>query len=101
LQDGLQNRRDDARRGPPTVVERLERRQEQLTVQSARVDHLLRALRPLYAELNADQKDTADRLFFRPGADGGGQGRFFNRRVPGPGRFNFDGLRRREGDRSF
>jgi hypothetical protein len=97
--DRLQERRDDARRGPPNVVERLERRQQQLMAQSARLDHLLRALRPLYAELNRDQKDTADRLFFRPGADGGG--RFFNRRVLGPGRFNFNGLRRREDNRPY
>jgi hypothetical protein len=99
--DRFQDRREDARRGPPSVVERLERRQQQLMVQSARVDHLLRALRPLYAELNRDRRETADRLFFRPGADGGGPGRFFNRRVPGPGRFNFDGLRRRDDNRAY
>jgi hypothetical protein len=86
-------RRGDDRRGPPSVVERLERRQEMLADQSARVDHLLQAIRPLYAALDQNQKRTADRLFFRAGGMGmmgGEQGRFFNRRVPGPGAGGFD-----------
>jgi hypothetical protein len=92
--DGRRNdgRRDDGRRGQPSVVERLEQRQQRLANQSARVDHLLSALRPLYAALNANQKQIADQLFFRPGADGGG---FFNRRVPGPGSRFFDRFDRR------
>ena len=80
--DRVQDRRNDARRGPSTAIERLERRGERLDNQRARVDHLLRELRPLYATLDAGQRQTADLLFFRPGVDNGE--RFFNRRVPGP-----------------
>lgn len=77
--------RGEGRRGPPSVVERLERRQQMLADRSDRAGRLLQELRPLYAALDQNQKRTADRLFFRMGEIGGDQGRFFNRRVPGPG----------------
>lgn len=102
VRDRFEDRRDrvrDGRRGRPTVVERLERRQQTLANRSARVDHLLSALRPLYAALNANQKQTADRLFFRPEAE---RGRFFNRRVPGSdGRFDRFGRSDRRFDRNY
>jgi hypothetical protein len=101
-------RRDGERFAPPSVVERLERRQERLANQTARIDHLLTAVRPLYAALDAAQRQTADRLFFPAGrGDGRNGGRFFNRRVPGPdaGRgdrsFDFDGLQRRDSNRTY
>ena len=73
-------RRGDVRRDEPSVVERLEQREQALADRSARVERLLTALRPLYAALNDEQKETADELFFRPGEDRGPG--FFNRQVP-------------------
>jgi periplasmic protein CpxP/Spy len=102
---GNDARRDDTRRPPPTVLNRLEDRQQTLTIESARIEHILRALRPLYGALDQTQKRTADRLFFRPDAEQGG---FFNRRMPFPGwgggfgpRFGFDGDPRQDFGRGY
>ena len=75
-------RTDNDRRGPPSVVERLEQRQQRLANQTARVDRLLSTLRPLYAALDANQKRTADRLLFQED---------FNRFGRGSGRFAMNG----------
>jgi periplasmic protein CpxP/Spy len=81
---GRSGRRDDrasdARQGP-SVVERLEERQRMVAEQSADLDHVLAALRPLYASFTADQRRTADRLMFQPREDG--RGSFDDRRGPG------------------
>lgn len=60
---------------PPSIVERLERRQQGLEERGAYYDRLLSALRPLYAALSDDQKRAADENLFRPGrGDGGPRG---------------------------
>jgi hypothetical protein len=88
LHDEMQDRQD--RRGAPNVVERLEQRERRLADSTQHMDHILSALRPLYASFSEDQKRTADRLMFQ--ADGGrGRGGFER----GPGRPGFD----RDGDR--
>jgi hypothetical protein len=87
------------------VLDRLEHRQQTLSVESARIDHMLGALRPLYAALDPTQKRTADRLFFRPDAEQAG---FFNPRAPGFGAdgrldrpFGFDGGQPRDFGRAY
>ena len=57
----------DRFRGPPSVVGRLEDRQQRLAERSADLDRVLRALRPLYASFSVEQRRTADRLMFQPG----------------------------------
>src|SRR5215831_1671693 len=52
--------RDD-RRDAPSILDRLERRQQNLAEQNDRLNRLVMALRPLYAALSPDQKRTADR----------------------------------------
>jgi hypothetical protein len=59
------------RRGPPSVVERLEQREQRLADRSAQLDHVIGALRPLYASFSEEQKRTADRLMFRPAQERG------------------------------
>jgi hypothetical protein len=61
--------RPDARNQPPSIVERLERRQQGLEDRGAYYDRLLSALRPLYAALSDDQKRTADENLFSPGRE--------------------------------
>ena len=98
LHDEVQNRpgrREYIR--APSVVDRLAEREQRLAERSQRTDHILRALRPLYASFSIEQKRTADRLMFQ--ADGGrGRGGFgrggFDR---GAGRPGFDGDRDRDG----
>lgn len=63
--DDVRDRNNNARSAPPSVVERLERRQQNLADRGARVDRLLIALRPLYAALSEDQRRAADELMFR------------------------------------
>ena len=96
--DEFRGRSDNGRAAPPSVVERLERRQQALTDREERVDHLLAALRPLYAALNDDQKRAANELMFRLDQDRFGRGRFamrdrFNRGYdrPGPSNRPYDG----------
>jgi hypothetical protein len=89
LHDEAQDRPDrrdfNDRRGSPNVVERLEQRQHRLADRTQRMDHILSALRPLYASFSEEQKRTADRLMFQ--ADGGrGRGGFER----GPDRPGFD-----------
>ena len=72
----------DGRDAPPSIVERLERRQQGLEDRSAYYDRLLNALRPLYAALNDDQKQAADENLFNPGRD--------NRGPRGWRRYGFD-----------
>jgi hypothetical protein len=73
LQDEARDRNRDSgrgfddRRGAPSVVERLERREQRLADGTQRADHILGALRPLYASFSEEQKRTADRLMFMPG----------------------------------
>ena len=71
--DQFFDRRDEFRGGPdsrdappPTIVERLERRQQGLEERGAYYDRLLSALRPLYAALSDDQKRAADVNLFAP-----------------------------------
>ena len=72
---GRSDRRDDragdTRQGP-SVVERLEQRRRIIADREADLDHLLTALRPLYASFTAEQRRTADRLMFQPREDGRG-----------------------------
>jgi LTXXQ motif family protein len=74
--DDFRGRDDDRRAAAPSVVQRLERRQQALSDRTERVDHLLGALRPLYAALNDDQKRRADELMFARDQDRFGRGRF-------------------------
>jgi hypothetical protein len=80
----------------PSVVDRLEERERRLAERSQRTDHILRALRPLYASFSEEQKRTADSLMFQ--ADGRDRGAFgrggFGR---GQGGFGFDRDRDRDG----
>jgi protein CpxP len=65
----------NGRPGRAGIVERLERRQQDLAEQSAHYERLLSALRPLYAALNDDQRRAADENLFSPGrADRGRRG---------------------------
>lgn len=73
--DQFRDRRDqvrggpDGRNAPPSIVERLERRQQGLENRGAYYDRLLSALRPLYAALTDEQKRAADENLFSPGRD--------------------------------
>ena len=92
----------DGRRGPPSVVNRLEDRQKDFADRSAGLERIVSALRPLYASFTDDQKRTADREMFQP-ADGpfagrGGRGFGEFRGDPGSGRGRFD-PRDNQGDR--
>jgi protein CpxP len=69
--DRRDDRASDARQGP-SAVERLEQRQRMIAERSTDLDHVLTALRPLYASFTADQRRTADRLMFQPREDGRG-----------------------------
>jgi hypothetical protein len=84
---GRAERRDDragdARQGP-SVVERLEERRRIIADREADLDHVLNALRPLYASFTAEQRRTADRLMFQPRENDRG---------------GFDNSRDRRGDR--
>jgi LTXXQ motif family protein len=74
-------------RQAPSVVERLEQRQQRLTDESNDVNQLLSALRPLYGALTAEQKRLADENLFHPERERfAGFGRF--------GRFGRDGFGR-------
>jgi len=75
----------DGRRGPPSVVDRLEDRQQMLSEEGAGLDRILTALRPLYASFSPEQKRAADRMMFNPGDDRFGD-RFGGRGGPGGGR---------------
>ena len=59
-------RANDGRFAPPSVVERLQRRQQNLMARVERVDHVLATLRPLYASFNDEQRRIADEEMFRP-----------------------------------
>jgi hypothetical protein len=65
------DRAGDARQGP-SVVERLQERRRIIADREADLDHVLTALRPLYASFTAEQRRTADRLMFQPREDGRG-----------------------------
>ncbi|HEX3484072.1 MAG TPA: Spy/CpxP family protein refolding chaperone [Micropepsaceae bacterium] len=54
----------DDRRGPVSVLDRLEERQHRLADHSADLNRVIQAMRPLYASFSEDQKRTADRLMF-------------------------------------
>lgn len=63
----------------PTAIERLERRQQFLTVALARSNEMLVVQKPLYAVLSPEQKQVADEVFAprgRHGAHHRGSGRF-------------------------
>src|SRR5258706_1767966 len=64
--------RDNDPLDAPGVLDRLEARQEILARQNDRVNHLVRALRPLDAALSTDQDPTADRELLQPPACGNG-----------------------------
>lgn len=87
--DQFFDRRDEFRGGPdgrnappPSIVERLERRQQGLEERGAYYDRLLSALRPLYAALSDDQKRAADENLFSAGRE--------DRGPRGWGRYGFD-----------
>jgi hypothetical protein len=88
-------RRDDGRRGEPTVIERLERRERALDEQRQGLDRMLATLSPLYAALDETQRRIADDEFFRPNRMRNRFFRHFNR----DGASNVDGLRLGDGDR--
>jgi hypothetical protein len=72
---GRSDRRNDRAgdvRQEPSVVERLEVRRRVIADREADLDHVLSALRPLYASFTAEQRRTADRLMFQPREDGRG-----------------------------
>jgi hypothetical protein len=71
-----QYRRDNDRRDAPSVLDRLERRQDILARQNNRLNRLVTTLRPLYDALSPDQKRVADRELFQPGLGDYGRGRF-------------------------
>jgi len=54
----------------PTVIERLERRQERLATASARLDKLLAVEKPLYAALSPEQQQIADKVLAARGHTG-------------------------------
>jgi hypothetical protein len=56
----------------PTAIERLERRQQVLTVAVTRSTELLTVQKPLYAALSADQQRIADEVMAPRGKRGGG-----------------------------
>jgi len=89
MRDGRERRDVQDRRGSPNVVERLEQRERRLAERTQRTDHMLMALRPLYASFSGEQKRTADRLLFQAdggrGRDGFDRGRGFDRGPGGPG----------------
>ena len=91
-QDGRDRRAVNDRRDSPSLVERLEQRERRSADRTQRMDHILSALRPLYASFSEEQKRMADRLMFQ--ADGRGRGGFGR----GPGRgFDRDADRDRDG----
>jgi hypothetical protein len=99
--DNRDSARRDDRQGPPSVVDRLERRQRVLEAQSGRTGHMLQAIRPLYDSFDQNQKRTADRLFARLTED---RGRFFMRRFANRFDRGFDRDRRgndRGNDRGY
>ncbi len=67
MQDRIRGRDVNDRRAPPSVVDELERNRQRLVEAAQHMDHMLNALRPLYASFSDDQKRTADRLMFRVG----------------------------------
>jgi periplasmic protein CpxP/Spy len=93
---GRPERRDDragdARQGP-SVVERLEERRRIIADREADLDHVLNALRPLYASFTAEQRRTADRLMFQPREDDRGGFDSDRRGPPRDGRVNPRGER--------
>ena len=63
----------------PTAIERLERRQQFLTVALSRSNEMLAVQKPLYAALSSEQQRIADEVFASRGRHGGhrrGGGRF-------------------------
>ena len=58
-------------RKQPTAIERLERRQQFLTVALSRSSEMLAVQKPLYAALSPEQKQVADEVFAPRGGRGG------------------------------
>jgi len=84
--DRTQDRGDRRYFRAPSVVDRLQERQQMLADRGAGLERVIRVLRPLYASFSAEQRRTADQLMFQ--ADGG-RG-FGARGLRGPG-FGRDG----------
>jgi hypothetical protein len=68
--------RNRGERRPINAVERLEQRERGLAARQAELDHMVRALQPLYASFSDEQKRIADQVLFRaerrgPGYAGG------------------------------
>ena len=93
-QEAQDRRASNDRRDSPSVVERLEQRERRLADRTQRMDHILSALRPLYASFSEEQKRTADRLMFQVD---GGRGRGGFGREPGGAGFDRNGDRDRDG----
>jgi hypothetical protein len=66
---------EGAKRPQLTAIERLERRQQMMTVRAQRLNELIAAGKPLYAAFTPEQKQTADNLLSRQGRDGHGRHR--------------------------
>lgn len=66
----------DGERKRPTAIERLERRQQFLSVAATRTAELLAVQKPLYAALSPEQQRVADELFAPRGARGHRGGHF-------------------------
>ncbi len=60
-----------AERKQPTAIERLERRQQFLTIAATRAGERLVVQKPLYAALSAEQQRVADEVFAPRGKRGG------------------------------
>ncbi|HEX9465168.1 MAG TPA: Spy/CpxP family protein refolding chaperone [Alphaproteobacteria bacterium] len=58
-------RQNQAQTQPPTAIERLQRRQQNLARAASRLDEVVAAARPLYASFSDDQKKVADELLDR------------------------------------
>jgi periplasmic protein CpxP/Spy len=74
MDERIQQRRAQATQGAQrpdrrsfTAIERLERTQQRMAAQSARLNEVLGAAKPLYAALSPEQKQVADQMLARQG----------------------------------
>jgi len=73
MDERIQQRRAQAKDAPRpdegsvTAIERLERTQQRMAAQSARLNDVLGAAKPLYAALSPEQKQVADQMLSRQG----------------------------------
>ncbi len=77
-----------AARGPASVVDELAEPQQRLAAESARLDRVVAALKPLYAALSDDQHRMADRLLAPDNGPRMAAGMRMPRRFAGDRRFD-------------